>query len=350
MLLLPGQGAQRERMAAGLYRVEPVFTREMDLVLGALGPDGARVRAAWLGPGPQQDLEDASIAQPLLFAVGYALGRTVLAGLDRPAAGSGPLGPLPLTLVGHSVGELAAAALAGVFDPEDLGALLRARADVLREDGAGAMLAVAEDPERAGALAGSGVWIAAVNGPRRTVVAGRRPEVEQAAGRLRAAGVTVRALRSSHAFHTPLLEQAARRFGAAVSDLVLRPPRAPLWSGRTSLPVRPAQAADPHFWAGQLALPVRYWPAVRALLDRDGHRPGLLLLDASPDRSLSAVLRGHPAVRSGASAVVPLLPAGQGGGGADRIQLGYARELIRAEARPAGAGPEAQAAASSLLT
>src|SRR5690348_4408288 len=102
-LLLPGQGAQRARMAAGLYGREPVFTSSVDECLACF-PDGAALRDDWLGQRPRMDVADARWAQPMLLAVDYALGRTVLA-----------WGVTPVALLGHSVGETAAAVLAGVL-------------------------------------------------------------------------------------------------------------------------------------------------------------------------------------------------------------------------------------------
>ncbi|MFD9190286.1 acyltransferase domain-containing protein [Streptomyces phaeochromogenes] len=315
VLLLPGQGAQRERMAAGLYEAREEFTAPMDEFFGRLGTTGARLRSAWLRPAPNPELDESAVAQPLLLAVGHALGRAVGTAAEPPAL-----------LLGHSVGELAAACLAGVFDPADIGALAAARSRSLEGTGQGGMLAVATPVEElttelggSGELGGfaDGVAVAAVNGPRQTVLAGPRKALAAVEQRLRDRGILVRALRSGHAFHSPVMEGAALRFGEALAGFGPRVPRAAgtVVSSRTGVAVTSEQARDPHFWGGQLAAPVRYWPALRELLDTLGRRPGLLLLDGSADRSLSAPARHHPAVRDGASEVVPLLAVGRDAGG-----------------------------------
>ncbi|MEU9783655.1 acyltransferase domain-containing protein [Streptomyces phaeochromogenes] len=352
VLLLPGQGAQRERMAAGLYEAREEFTAPMDEFFGRVGTTGARLRSAWLRPAPNPELDESAVAQPLLFAVGHALGRAVGAAAEPPGL-----------LLGHSVGELAAACLMGVFDPADIGALAAARSRALEGTGYGGMLAVAAsegqlaeelggfgdgaavgadravagadrlavgaDGIAAGAdgvaVAGvadraafAGVAVAALNGPRQTVLAGPREALAAVEQRLRDRGFLVRALRSGHAFHSPAMEGAALRFGEALAGFGPHAPRAAagtVVSTRTGVAVTADQARDPHFWGGQLAAPVRYWPALRELLDTLGRRPGLLLLDASADRSLSAPARHHPAVRDGASEVVPLLAVGRDAGG-----------------------------------
>ncbi|MGA6220201.1 acyltransferase domain-containing protein [Streptomyces umbrinus] len=348
VLLLPGQGAQRERMAAGLYEAREEFTAPMDEFFGRLGTTGARLRSAWLRPAPNPELDESAVAQPLLLAVGHALGRAVGAAAEPPAL-----------LLGHSVGELAAACLAGVFDPADIGALAAARSRSLEGTGYGGMLAVAASEgqlaEELGGFGGrptvgadglavgadgaavagvtaagvadarvavgtafAGVAVAALNGPRQTVLAGPREALAAVEQHLRDRGFLVRALRSGHAFHSPAMEGAALRFAEALAAFGPRAPRAAagtVVSTRTGVAVTAEQARDPHFWGGQLAAPVRYWPALRELLDTLGRRPGLLLLDGSADRSLSAPARHHPAVRDGASEVVPLLAVGRDAGG-----------------------------------
>ncbi|MFF1443685.1 acyltransferase domain-containing protein [Streptomyces sp. NPDC058295] len=319
VLLLPGQGGQRERMAAGLYDVQEEFTRTMNEFFGSLGAAGDRLAAQWLHRAPHPGLDEAQVAQPLLLGVGYALGRAV-------AATSGP----PRLLLGHSVGELAAACLAGVFRHSDVGQLASVRTQVLGDDGRGGMLAVAAAPDDLPVALGP-VAVAAVNGPRQTVLAGPLDALERVRDLLTTAGRTVLRLRSEHAFHTPAMKATARRFAVEVAALRPAPARAVVVSGRTARPLREREAVDAAFWADQLALPVRYWPALESLLDTWGTDPGLLLLDAAPDRSLGAPARRHPAVRSGASRVLPLLaPVRETGGPADADA--FARAMAAVEA------------------
>ncbi|WP_203612753.1 acyltransferase domain-containing protein, partial [Amycolatopsis sp. SID8362] len=116
VLLLPGQGSQYPGMAVALYEREPVFAAAADEFFAAMGPEGKLVRDDWLGDSPGVPIDDGLRAQPLLFAIGYGIGRVLL---DR--------GLRPARLIGHSVGELAAAALAGVFDLAAAGRILAAR-------------------------------------------------------------------------------------------------------------------------------------------------------------------------------------------------------------------------------
>jgi acyl transferase domain-containing protein len=262
----------------------------------------------------------------LLLIVGYALGAAMTAA-----------GHAPDVLVGHSAGELAAACLAGVFSPTDLAALVAARSRSLGDEGRGGMLAVVAAPGDVPADLPPGVTIAAINGPRQCVLAGPSEALNATEASLRSAGFTVRALKSGHAFHSPAMGGTAARFGTELSQFRLSAPGTMLISSRTAAPVSPAQATNPAFWADQLALPVRYWPALKSLLDSNGTCPGLVLLDGSAGRSLTAGARRHPAIQSGRSLVVPLIgPSRTTGSPADLAAWAAALESLSSLA---GAAP-----------
>jgi acyl transferase domain-containing protein len=318
VLLLPGQGAQRERMGAELYGRQAAFTACTKGLFGSLDSEGTKLAAEWQRAAPNPALDDVGVAQALLLVVGYALGTAV-----RGLAGG------PDMLLGHSAGELAAACLAGVFSPEDLVRLLAGRSRTLHPDGRGGMLAVAAAPDELPEPFEPGVALAAINGPRHCVLAGPEPALRRTTASLRSAGFALRGLRSSHAFHSPVMRHTAAQFRSELGALRLNAPHSTLISSRTAAPVSPSQATDPSFWADQLMLPVLFWPALKSLLDEQGHRPGLVLLDGSADRSLTAAARRHPAVRSGRSLVVPLLaPAQPASKGADLSAWTAAAELL----------------------
>ncbi len=294
-LLLPGQGAQVQGMAVVLYRREPVFTDAMDAFFRSMGAEGVLLRRDWLSASPAVPIDDASRAQPLLFAVGYAIGRVLEARGIRPAA-----------YIGHSVGELAAAALAGVFTQGAAGRIMNARSRAMAAVPAGGMTAVADRPENLlpflAAVAGE-VVVGAVNAPMQTVLAGSEPALTEVERALSAAGKVARRVRSRQPFHCPAVRSAAAVFEQAVARERLRPPDTPIWSGRTGRPVSDAEAVDPAFWAHQLAEPVLFWPALSALLDHGAYT----LVETGPGPGLALSARRHPAVRSGRSTVCTLL-------------------------------------------
>lgn len=312
-LLFPGQGAQYPRMAAGLYRHCAPFTAIMDQAFTALGSTGERLRAEWLSDGPADRLDDVTRAQPLLYAIDYALGRVTLS-----------WGVEPVALLGHSVGEMAAATLAGVFDFADGMRLMRDRMEQFADTPAGGMLAVAGaaadvEPHLYGSVA-----IAAVNAPRQILVAGPRAELAEVERTLRDQGYTCKAVRARQGFHSPAVAAAAARSVAAWESVALARPRRLVYSSQLGGALPPDVAVDPGFWARQPAAPVRFWPALQRLLDEHA----VVLVESGPGQGLSAIARRHPAVVSGRSRVVPLLLARPGPDEADRATVRQAAELI----------------------
>lgn len=299
-VVFPGQGAQQARMGAGLYGVEPVFTKAMDEFFLASGDDGPLLREDWLAAEPGPLFDDCSRAQPLLFAVGYALGVAV-------AARGVPI----TTLVGHSVGELAAAAIAGVFSIQDGATVLAARTRAMAATEPGGMLAVAAGFDRVREVLGAdmaarGIAVAAINSPRQTVLAGTDDALTRARTGLSANQIGWHPAKARQAFHSPLCAGAATEFSEVFRQISLRAPTTPILSTYTGRDVTDEEAVTPDFWSTQLARPVLFWAAVDDLLS-SGH---YLLLEAGPGGSCAALLRRHHAIRSGSSIVLPLLPAG----------------------------------------
>ncbi|MDX3188100.1 acyltransferase domain-containing protein [Streptomyces sp. MN03-5084-2B] len=292
--LLPGQGAQHPGMAVGLYGHEPVFTAVLDEFFGLLGAEGASLRRDWLAAEPEVPLDDGSRAQPLLFVIGYALGRALAA-----------RGVVPAALVGHSIGELAAAALAGVFDLRHAARILAGRSRVLATVPDGGLLAVAARPDDlAGYLTGD-VVIGAYNAPAQTMLAGPAEGLAEAAARLTAAGIVHRPAAARQPFHSPAMAGAAARFAAAFTAAELRPPEVPIHSTRTAAVVTADEAVRPEFWAEQLVTPVRFGSALDSLLATGVHT----LVELGPGRGLSMLALRHPLVRGGRRRVLSALPA-----------------------------------------
>ncbi|MFE3718129.1 acyltransferase domain-containing protein [Streptomyces cyaneofuscatus] len=314
-LLLPGQGAQHARMGAELYEHEPTFASVFDNFIDLMGEEGQRLRSDWLSSHPELPVDDGRRAQPLLFAIDYALGKVLeLRGL-RPSA-----------LLGHSVGELAAAALSGVFDLPSAARIMAARSRVLATAPAGGMLAVAGTPEAVTKiipprLADRGVVVGAFNAPQQTVLAGPEDELVRTEQALKEAGLVARRVRALEPFHSPVLAPAAKEFARAVAAEPLHAPGIPIYSARTGRLVSDREAVDPTFWAHQIAEPVLYWPALSALLDSGEY----VLVEAGPGRALSIPARRHPAVRQGRSSLVCLLPAAEGGDARKTWQTGLAQ-------------------------
>jgi acyl transferase domain-containing protein len=250
-------------------------------------------------------IDDASRAQPLLFAVNYALGLTLAARGVRPGL-----------LLGHSIGELSAACLAGVFDLPHAADILLARSEAMARTPAGGMLAVANSPAELGWLLGAGlgsagadaVVIAAHNAPRQTVLAGPEGPLERVRRVLVDAGVICRPVPARQPFHSPAVGSAVPILATALARQALRPPRTPIQSTRTGSAVTAGEAVRPEFWAEQIAAPVLFWPALDSALQRREWT----LVAPGPAGELAVVARRHPAVKAGRTVIAQLPIPGPG--------------------------------------
>ncbi|SUA81320.1 Beta-ketoacyl-acyl-carrier-protein synthase I [Nocardia otitidiscaviarum] len=327
VFLFPGQGAQHPRMAADLYGVDEAFTGTMDAAFSVL--DDPALRKIWLRPDPGPLFHDITRAQPLLLAVNCALASTVMAAGIHPDA-----------VLGHSVGEIAAAVVADVLDFTDALALLADFVRHYRHAPAGGMLAVAADPEsvRERLTGLPDVVIGAVNGPRQVLVCGGNDGLQAARQRLRADGITCADVHALQPFHSPLMNTVApdATLGAARGRLSagLRAPRQPMYSGYLGGLLDPAHATDPEFWLTQPARPVLFGPALRAVL-ADGP---CTFVETGPGQSLSALARRTAPVAAGDSRCIALLPPRRLPPGADRSALAAALDRLGAPITTAASG------------
>jgi amino acid adenylation domain-containing protein len=278
VFLLPGQGAQRMGMGAALFAAEPVFRDEMTrcaaLLRDAGGPD---ILDALYGTGDAAALRDTLLAQPALFAVEYALGRLMAA-----------RGVVPDAVVGHSVGEFAAAALAGLLPLADALALVLRRAGLMGGLPGGAMLAVRLPEAEVVPLLGDALDIAAVNGPALTVVAGPEDAVAELERRLAAQDAGMRRLQTSHAFHSRMMDTATGPLAEAASGIRFGTASLPIASTVTGGWLTDAEAADPAYWARHCRAPVRFADAVATVLARF---PEAAFLELGPGAALGALAR-----------------------------------------------------------
>jgi acyl transferase domain-containing protein len=284
--LFPGQGAQYPGMARGAYAAEPAFRAEVDRCAEMLRPHlGLDLRTVLFPPEAHADaaaerLDRTELAQPSLFVVEYALAKLWMSWGVRPDS-----------MIGHSVGEYVAACLAGVFPLEQALALVSARGRLMQALPPGAMLAVPLPEAEVVPLLGGGMSLAAVNAPDACVVSGPREAAAALEERLARAGHPVRRLRTSHAFHSAMMDPALEEFAELVRGAAPRPPEVPFVSNLTGEWITPGQATDPRYWAAHLRHTVRFAAGVDLLCAE----PDRAMLEVGPGGALGSLARRSPA-------------------------------------------------------
>ena len=314
----PGQAAQQPAMALGLYGVDPAFSAAMDECLELFAEHEPVLAQLWR-TADEVRIRDTRLAQPLLFSVEYALARRWLAA-----------GVVPDVIVGHSVGELVAATVAGVFTLDEAVRVVAARSAAMAATPDGGMLALGADVDEVERLLPDGVSIAVVNGPKQVVVACGPDRLAEAAGTFREAGISTRELPVSRAFHSPLMRAAVDRFAAAFTDVELREPAITMISASGGGLVTSAEAKDPNFWARQITGPVRFDRATATLLQTLAEHPaGLrrIMLEVGPGQTLTRLLQQDRAVRDAELVVVASMP--RSSGDAERDQRAAATAAAR---------------------
>ncbi|MFJ1543717.1 type I polyketide synthase [Streptomyces sp. NPDC088246] len=281
VFLFTGQGAQHPGMGLALYGRHPLFRRTVDELDELFIPYlGRSIRELMFGRTEDAgELHRTRYTQPALFVLEYALARLWLSWGVRPSA-----------VIGHSIGEVVAAAVAGLFGVGDAVRLVAVRARLMDSVTApGGMAAVGADAQTATALVEpyDDLAVAAYNASTQCVISGGAASLDAAMAELSAKGVRVKRLPVSHAFHSPLMGAVTEEFRAAFDDIAFHEPEFTLISNLTGQVARWRDISKPDYWVRHICEPVDFAAGMRTVARRGRHA----FIEIGPSATLSSLAR-----------------------------------------------------------
>ncbi len=285
VFMFPGVGTQHARMGREFYRHERVYRASLDRCIELFAEKlGLDLRQILLHEDDKEEEVAARLIRPTInmaaiFSTEYALSQLLIA-----------WGIVPSALIGHSLGEYAAACISGMLHVEDAVTLIALRGQLVEQFSDTAMLIVPLSEDAIAPHLGEQLSLAAVNGPSLCVVSGMRPAIDALRAELLRTGITARLLPIAMASHSPLVDPFVDRIAEQAAQLLLRPPQIPTISNVTGTWISEADACDPAYWARHLRRTVRFADGLGTMLTD----PDSIFVEVGPGKHLASLARLHP--------------------------------------------------------
>lgn len=282
VFLFPGQGSQYVTMAKELYYVEPLFAQEVDRcfeILDHIGRSNLKGMIFEQNLTSQKDdneINQTENAQLSIFIIEYALAKFLIT-----------IGIRPKIMLGHSIGEYAAACISGVLGLEDSLKIILARGFLMQQTEKGSMAAVFINENKLSHFLKENVAIAAVNGPDNCVISGLKKPVEDILQELRDEGYESKILKTSHAFHSNLMNPILKKFEGEVNDINIKNGKIPYISNVTGKKINYSEI-DSQYWSKHIRNTVKFHEGVEEVLSENKE---CIFLEVGPGRSLTSIVR-----------------------------------------------------------
>lgn len=282
IFMFSGQGSQYANMGRELYEVEATFRKHVDNCAGILQPHlGLDIRDLLFPKlaeitAAKEKLQQTAFTQPALFVIEYALAKLLMS-----------WGVLPAAMIGHSIGEYVAAAIAGVFSLEDVLFIVAKRGQLMQQLPPGNMLAIKLPEKEVRSLISDSVEIAAINSPSSCVASGTKEAIATLENQLSSQKIECRLLHTSHAFHSQMMSPILEEFKQCFQKIKLNPPRIPFISNVTGNWITDSQATNPNYWSQHLRETVKFSDGINQLLNQFE----AIFLEVGPGPTLSTLTK-----------------------------------------------------------
>jgi phthiocerol/phenolphthiocerol synthesis type-I polyketide synthase E len=287
VFVFSGQGSQYVNMGLDLYRNEPVFREEMDRCFEIWRSQLNIELRDIIYPGDpvteeaSKKITQTGYSRPALFTIEYALAKLWMSWGVKPSA-----------MVGHGIGEYTAACLAGVFSLEDALRVVATGGRLIQETPEGSMLAVFLSEKELQPLMNEKLSIAVINLPSLCVISGEKQAIADLEKQLSGKKVICRNVRTSHAFHSRMMDPVVSVLAEQVKQVRLNKPQIPFMSNTSGTWITPDEATNPEYWARHLRQTVRFSDCAGELLKETNR----VFLEVGPGETFSSLVKQHPAL------------------------------------------------------